>query len=140
MNSALSKCYAHVYLSVLPKPKTRSLCRPFFPHFWFCLKYQILEMLSSPFNLLYPNVPFLYPLCITASGKLLASGNISLKLFMAPLERIELLILERRRLWLFICCKTNLGKKCSFEKYLCFYKIYIFCRKKCFYMEKKFCN
>ena len=31
------------------------------------------------------------PLCITASGNTLASGNISLKLFMAPLETIELL-------------------------------------------------
>ena len=31
-------------------------------------------------------------LCITASGNFLASGNISLKLFMAPLETIELLI------------------------------------------------
>ena len=30
------------------------------------------------------------PLCITASGNILASGNISLKLFMAPLETIEL--------------------------------------------------
>ena len=29
--------------------------------------------------------------CITASGNILASGNISLKLFMAPLETIELL-------------------------------------------------
>ena len=28
---------------------------------------------------------------ITASGNILASGNISLKLFMAPLETIELL-------------------------------------------------
>ena len=30
--------------------------------------------------------------CTTASGNILASGNISLKLFMAPLETIELLI------------------------------------------------
>ena len=30
-------------------------------------------------------------MCITASGNILASGNISLKLFMAPLETIELL-------------------------------------------------
>ena len=29
------------------------------------------------------------PLCITASGNILARGNISLKLFMAPLETIE---------------------------------------------------
>ena len=29
--------------------------------------------------------------CITASGNILASGNISLKLFVAPLEIIELL-------------------------------------------------
>ena len=29
--------------------------------------------------------------CITASGNILASGNISLKLFLAPLETIELL-------------------------------------------------
>ena len=32
---------------------------------------------------------FYDPLCITASGNILASGNISLKLFMAPLETIE---------------------------------------------------
>ena len=31
------------------------------------------------------------PLCITASGNILASGNISLKRFMAPLETVELL-------------------------------------------------
>ena len=30
-------------------------------------------------------------LCITASGNILASGNISLELFRAPLETIELL-------------------------------------------------
>ena len=30
--------------------------------------------------------------CITASGKILANGNISLKLFLEPLETIELLI------------------------------------------------
>ena len=34
----------------------------------------------------------LHPLCITGSGNILASGNISLKLFMAPLETTELLI------------------------------------------------
>ena len=33
----------------------------------------------------------LTPLCITADGNILASGNISLKLFMAPLETVELL-------------------------------------------------
>ena len=34
--------------------------------------------------------------------------------------------------------KPNLEKKIFFlKKYLCFYKIYIFCRKKCFNMEKK---
>ena len=32
-----------------------------------------------------------YPLYITASGNMLTSGNISLKLFMAPLETVELL-------------------------------------------------
>ena len=32
------------------------------------------------------------PLCITGSRNILASGNISLKLFMAPLETTELLI------------------------------------------------
>ena len=31
-------------------------------------------------------------MCITASGNILASGNISLKLIRAPLETIELLI------------------------------------------------
>ena len=31
-------------------------------------------------------------MCITASGNILTSENISLKLFMAPLETIELLI------------------------------------------------
>ena len=30
--------------------------------------------------------------CITAGGNILASGNISLKLFMAPLETIDLLM------------------------------------------------
>ena len=35
------------------------------------------------------------PLCITASGNILASGIISLKLFMAPLERTELLTFIR---------------------------------------------
>ena len=35
--------------------------------------------------------------------------------------------------------KPNLEKKIFFlKKYLCFYKIFIFCRKSCFYMEKKF--
>ena len=32
------------------------------------------------------------PLCIAASGNIMACGNISLKLFIAPLETIELLI------------------------------------------------
>ena len=33
--------------------------------------------------------------------------------------------------------KPNLEKKIFFlKKYLCFYKIFIFCRKSCFYMEK----
>ena len=41
-------------------------------------------------------------------------------------------------IWLFICCKTKLKKKFFFWKNICvFYKIYIICRKKCFYMEKK---
>ena len=41
-------------------------------------------------------------------------------------------------LWLFICWKTKLKKKhFFFEKIYAFYKIYIICRKKCFYMEKK---
>ena len=45
------------------------------------------------------------------------------------------------RVWLFICCKTKLEKNYFFKKkHLCFYKIYIFCRKKCFYMERKFYN
>ena len=35
---------------------------------------------------------YLPPLCITGSRNILASGNISLKLFMAPLETTELLI------------------------------------------------
>ena len=43
-------------------------------------------------------------------------------------------------LWLFICCETKLKKKCFFFKYLCFYKIYTFCRKICFYMKKSFYN
>ena len=43
------------------------------------------------------------------------------------------------RLWLFICCKTKLKKTFFFWKNICvFYKIYIICRKKCFYVEKKF--
>ena len=45
------------------------------------------------------------------------------------------------RVWLFICCKTKLEKNYFFKKkHLCFYKIYIFCRKKCCYMERKFYN
>ena len=38
---------------------------------------------------------------------------------------------------------AELGKKLEkkffffLKKYMCFYKIYIFCRKKCLYMEKK---
>ena len=44
-------------------------------------------------------------------------------------------------IWLFICCKTKLKKKFFFWKNICvFYKIYIICRKKCFYMGKKFYN
>ena len=46
---------------------------------------------------------------------------------------------ERIYLWLFICCKTTLKKTSFFffEKIFVFYKTYIICRKKCFYMEKK---
>ena len=42
-------------------------------------------------------------------------------------------------LWLLICWKTKLKKKkIFFGKNIClFYKIYIICRKKCFYREKK---
>ena len=44
------------------------------------------------------------------------------------------------RLWLYICCKTKLKKKlCFFWKNICvIYKIYVICRKKCFYMEENF--
>ena len=37
------------------------------------------------------NILISSPLCITASVNILVSGNISWKLFMAPLETIELL-------------------------------------------------
>ena len=48
-------------------------------------------------------------------------------------------IYRSSRLWLFICCKTKLKKNFLFLKNICvFYKIYIICRKNCFYMEKKF--
>ena len=36
--------------------------------------------------------------------------------------------------------KLSWKKNFFLEKYLCFYKIYIICRKKYFYMEKKFYN
>ena len=36
--------------------------------------------------------------------------------------------------------KLSWKKNFFLKKYLCFYKIYIFCRKKYFYMEKKFYN
>ena len=37
--------------------------------------------------------------------------------------------------------KLSWKKKIFFrKKYLCFYKIYIICSKKCFYIEKKFYN
>ena len=41
--------------------------------------------------------------------------------------------------WLFICCKTKSKKNFFFFwKNICvFYKIYVICRKKCFYIEKK---
>ena len=43
------------------------------------------------------------------------------------------------RLWVLICCKTNLKKKFIFWNNICvFYKICIICRKKCFYMENVF--
>ena len=43
---------------------------------------------------------------------------------------------QELRLWLFICCKTKLKKKFFFEESICvFYKIYIICRKKSFYVE-----
>ena len=35
---------------------------------------------------------------------------------------------------------AKLSWKKKRKKYLCFYKIYIICSKKCFYMEKKFYN
>ena len=41
-----------------------------------------------------PPLPHPYPVCIMASGNILASGSISSKLFMVPLETIELLILS----------------------------------------------
>ena len=41
------------------------------------------------------------------------------------------------RLWLFICCKTKLLFFLFVWKTFVFYKIYVICRKKCFYMEKK---
>ena len=41
-----------------------------------------------------PPLPLATPLCIMASGNILASGSISSKLFMVPLETIELLILS----------------------------------------------
>ena len=39
-------------------------------------------------------------------------------------------------IWLFICCKTKLKKNFFWKNICVFYKIYIICRKKCFYMEK----
>ena len=48
-------------------------------------------------------------------------------------------IYRSSRLWLFICCKTKLKIFLLFLKNICvLYKIYIICRKNCFYMEKKF--
>ena len=56
--------------------------------------YQMIEISSTKGtkNLIEPLGPADYsePLCFTASRNILVSGNISLKLFMAPLEIIEL--------------------------------------------------
>ena len=47
-------------------------------------------------------------------------------------------LLKCKWIWSFICCKNKLKKHFFFEKNFSFYKIYIICRKKKFYMEKKF--
>ena len=48
-------------------------------------------MKSPQTCLLHPHDDHFVDICITVSGNILASGNMSLKLFMAPLEKIELL-------------------------------------------------
>ena len=62
-----------------------------------------------------------------------------IKWFNSISKSIDCFLYDRDlHLWLFICCKTKLKKIYFLKKYLFFNKIYIICRKKCFYMEKSF--